>query len=255
MPQCSGITKKGTRCQHPVDKEGRVCHTHYGQSKEERKIRKLKRKVRELKRKKESTASEDNRLKEEYAPPHWKSASRIAGEKSEAWLKRNIPCAYCGGDLEDYRANKEVKDFECLDCGETYQLKSSENFSIENKNDRHITSSSYDKWKQALENDNVPNILILSYQRKKHDEPVKTNTFEAGNTSYKLRGIREIYVKEYVDSIYLISRSDVDEDMIEARERLGYKAQRNGWRGSYIVFDADQATLYYDGTDVLDITP
>jgi hypothetical protein len=52
-----------------------------------------------------------------------KSNQQAVKNATEAWAAENLYCPKCLGKLTGLKANTEVKDFDCLKCKETYQLK------------------------------------------------------------------------------------------------------------------------------------
>lgn len=180
------------------------------------------------------------RLPFEATPEHWKSQARIAGESGEIWCRKNLDCPFCGGELQDYETNYPVKDFECEDCQEDFQLKTSKSFNPDSGTS--ITSSSFEKWYKAIQKDNQPHLLVMKYKLRdvcKLSKKVE-NTFEIDKNSVSLRGHRIFNKNGFVEAIYLAEREDIDEDCLVKRDKLSKVARRNGWEGSYLSIEGDK---------------
>jgi len=94
----------------------------------------------------------------------YKSASQIARVLTEAWFDNEMYCPACSSDeLHRLPDNTKVKDFNCPECGETYQLKSkSRSFSNRVANSEYYTK--VDKIKRGLS----PNWSFLHYDSKEY---------------------------------------------------------------------------------------
>lgn len=194
--------------------------------------------------------TEERRLPFEKTPMHWKSLSRISGEAAEVWVKEKIECPFCEGDLEDFKTNHPVKDFYCEDCGEEFQLKATKKYVAEGTS--KITGSSFESWREAIDNDDQPSMLILTYSL--HDSAICSygnslyaNHFNKENTTVCLTGTRIFKRKGLVDKVYFLDKQHIDSSSLIARNKLGKHCRRSGWKGSYIEIDNSNAEEVYSG--------
>ena len=180
------------------------------------------------------------RLPFEETPEHWKSQARIAGESGEIWCLKHLKCPFCEASLDDYEANYPVKDFKCNRCRNEFQLKTSKTF--DPHSGTSITSSSFEKWYKAIQNDEQPNLLVMKYilrevcQIKEKIE----NPFEIDKNTVSLRGHRIFNKNGFVEAVYLAEREHIDEDCLDKRGKLSKTARRNGWKGSYLSIEGDK---------------
>lgn len=79
---------------------------------------------------------------------------------TEAWTARNIFCPACGHSLSPLKANLPVADLECTSCAQQYELKSKAGAF-----GKKIVDGAYATMMQRLNDDNAPNLLLLSYQK------------------------------------------------------------------------------------------
>ena len=180
------------------------------------------------------------RLPFEETPDHWKSQARIAGEAGEIWCMENLDCPFCGGTLEEYKANYPVKDFFCSECDEEFQLKTSKSFKPDNGTS--ITSSSFEKWYKAIQKNKQPNLLVMKYKLQEVcqiDKKVE-NTFKIDKNSVSLRGHRIFNKNGLVEAVYLAEKFEINEECLDKRNKLSKVARRNGWEGSYLSLDGDK---------------
>ena len=90
-----------------------------------------------------------------------KSNQQAVKNATEAWAAENLYCPKCLGKLAVLKANVEVKDFDCLKCKETYQLKARKT-SI----GKTITGADYFCMRQAIVGNTHPSIFLLQYDPK-----------------------------------------------------------------------------------------
>lgn len=179
-------------------------------------------------------------------PDHWKSQARIAGEAGEIWCSNNLNCPICdNGELEEYETNFPVKDFSCSNCDEDFQLKTSKTASPDSG--ESITSSSFEKWYNAILDERQPSLLILKYELtdSKPLEDSKENTFQIDKNTVSLRGYRIFKKTGFVDKVFLIKKEDIDEECLVKRDKLSKVARRNGWEGSYLKIDGNKFTQIF----------
>jgi type II restriction enzyme len=132
----------------------------------------------------------------------YRSKSQIARVLTEDWCARTLYCAGCKSDeLTQSRANTPGLDFNCENCGEAYQLKSSSRAPK-----AKIVDSAYSAMINAIRSDRVPNLLALHYS------PNWT-----------------------VSNLLLIPRFSYSESAIEKRQPLSVSARRAGWTGCNIL--------------------
>ena len=89
------------------------------------------------------------------------SASQQARVTTEAWAQENLYCANCDSEhLCAAPPNTQVVDFTCKGCAETFQLKSqSSRIGI------RVTDSGYDAMCRAIRANQIPNLILLHYDR------------------------------------------------------------------------------------------
>jgi type II restriction enzyme len=152
----------------------------------------------------------------------YKSPSQRARVLSEAWGRQNLYCARCAWPrLQSSPPNTQVVDFVCPTCAASFQLKSqSRAFS------RRICDAAYEPMRRAIEENRVPNLLALHYDR----------------------------LRWTVYSLVLIPSFALTLSSLEKRKPLGSAARRKGWVGCNILLmnipiDA-RITMVWRGTPV-----
>jgi type II restriction enzyme len=129
------------------------------------------------------------------------SKAQQARVMTEAWVGRNLPCARCGGHLDETAAGSRVHDFTCRSCGNEYELKSkSRRFG------KKIPGGAYVAMMDRLNSTRRPSLLLCEYDVV--ERTIKTVTVVPGFA--------------FVPGI------------VEARKPLASTAQRAGWVGCNI---------------------
>lgn len=133
----------------------------------------------------------------------YRSASQRARIISEAWAGSSVYCPRCDSPkLEPSSVNTKVVDFVCPRCTAAFQLNSqSQAFS------RRITDSAYEVMRQAIEQNRVPHLLALHYDR----------------------------LSWCVRSLTLIPSFALTISCLEKRKPLTATARRRGWVGCNIL--------------------
>jgi len=135
------------------------------------------------------------------------SKSQIARIKTEEWAIKNLFCPLCGNALEPSSANTKAYDFICSNCSQKYQLKASSK-SIGKK----LIGSEYYTFIRAIEDESVPNFLIMEYS-------TKNDCFVA---------------KEVI----FVPKVFITQEIIEKRKPLSASARRAGWTGYNLLFES-----------------
>ena len=104
--------------------------------------------------------------------------------------------------LNPTQNNTEAVDFNCLNCGSLFQLKSTKN-----PFGRKITDAAYDSMMRAILNDKLPHLFVLRYALPQ------------------------------VTDLLLIPSFSFSTSAIEARKPLSKSARRAGWVGCNIILD------------------
>ena len=129
------------------------------------------------------------------------SKTQQARVMTEAWVGRNLPCARCGGHLDETAAGSRVHDFTCRSCGNEYELKSKSG-----RFGKKIPGGAYAAMMDRLRSNRRPSLLLCEYDIA--EEIIKTITVVPGFA--------------FVPSL------------VEARKPLAPSAQRAGWVGCNI---------------------
>jgi type II restriction enzyme len=149
----------------------------------------------------------------------YRSGCQIARRVSEHWAAENLFCAACESDgVERARANTKAIDFACTRCPATYQLKAGRHW-----NERRIPDAGYSAMMEAIQSDNVPNLLVLQYS-----------------------------VEWQVENLMLIPSFFFNGSAIEKRNPLAATARRAGWVGCNILLsampDVGKLRIVHNGT-------
>jgi type II restriction enzyme len=133
------------------------------------------------------------------------SASQTARVDTESWAGSNMFCPNCGcSALVPFPANRPVADFQCVQCGDQYELKSqSTAFG------RKVADGAYETKIERLRSDTSPNLILLQYDRQ----------------------------HRRVENLTVVPRYFFVPQAIERRAPLRSTARRAGWVGSNILLD------------------
>ena len=142
-------------------------------------------------------------------PSSWKSQSKIWGEACEFWVRDNVACPRCSGNLMKHDANMVSSDHQCLDCGEEYQVKTGKSNFEKRDGTIKITGAEYKKTLESVLGIR-PNYLVIQYNK---DE------------------------KKIVKASFIL-KENISESNVLPRKPLGPNARRAGWQGCYLVFDS-----------------
>lgn len=129
----------------------------------------------------------------------YKSRSQLARVLSETWIENEMYCPSCPSEyLEPLPQGTRVFDFQCDNCEEKYQVKSTSR-PVGNR----ILDSEYNTMMAAIRNDSSPNLIVLHYSM-------------------------EHWI---VQDLLLIPRHMIVPSVIEKRKSLTSTARRAGWTG------------------------
>ena len=133
----------------------------------------------------------------------YRSLSQSARAVTEGWVAREMYCLACDSPrLDPTRGNTRSRDFECAECDEPYELKSS----ARRFGDR-VLDGAYATMRATVESGRTPNLLLLEYDRP-------------------WRGVRNLYA---------VHRGLLTPASIVRRSApLGPHARRAGWWGCSI---------------------
>jgi len=95
----------------------------------------------------------------------YKSNSQKARVFTEPFVEENFYCPYCGSHLVGCSNNREVRDFECSQCNENYELKSKQGRSL----GKTIADGAYNSMLERINNNNNPNFYFLNYDKENFD--------------------------------------------------------------------------------------
>lgn len=129
------------------------------------------------------------------------SKTQQARVMTEAWVGRNLPCARCGGHLDETAAGSRVHDFTCRSCGNEYELKSKSG-----RFGKKIPGGAYAAMMDRLHSTRRPSLLLCEYD------------------------IVELIIK----TITVVPGFAFTPNLVEARNPLAPNAQRAGWVGCNI---------------------
>jgi len=136
----------------------------------------------------------------------YKSKSQLARIRTEEWTLNNLFCPFCGHPFVASATNTKVYDFTCPICDQQYQLKA-----VSKKIGKKLVGSEYYTFIKAIENNCVPNFIIMEYSLN--------NTF--------------VIPQE----IFFIPKVFITKETIEKRKPLSETARRAGWTGYNLLFD------------------
>lgn len=133
----------------------------------------------------------------------YKSPSQIAKVVTEDWMLKNGYCPSCYSGLSKSKANSKVRDFDCPNRKNQYELKG--------KKGRHakkVTDGAYKSMIERIHEDNKPHFFFLAYDQ-----------------SFSVKNL--IAVPNYF----------FQSSVIEERKPLPPTAKRAGWIGCNILLD------------------
>jgi type II restriction enzyme len=134
------------------------------------------------------------------------SASQQARVMTEAWAQENLYCANCESEhLCAAPRNTHVVDFTCEGCVETFQLKSQSS-----RIGSRVTDSGYDAMCRAIRANQIPNLILLHYDR----------------------------ANWRVENVMLIPSFGFSLAAVEKRKPLAPTARRAGWVGCNILLSS-----------------
>jgi len=136
---------------------------------------------------------------------NYKSPAQIARVVSEAWGGTNLYCPNCDTScLSATPVNTAVYDYLCLVCRQHFQLKC-----MSAPIGRRIMDAAYNTMMRAINEDRVPNLFALHYERSSWT----------------------------VKNLLLIPHFALSSSAIQARTALSSVARRAGWIGCFIVLE------------------
>lgn len=84
---------------------------------------------------------------------------------TEPFVEENFYCPYCGADLIGRVNNDKVRDFDCSQCNENYELKSKQGKSL----GKTVADGKYQTMIERISNNSNPNFYFLNYDKKNFD--------------------------------------------------------------------------------------
>lgn len=127
------------------------------------------------------------------------SRSQIARVLTQDWVGRELGCLHCtASNLQPTAQNTKARDFECNECSEPYELKSSSR-----PFRRLVADGEYRTFLSTIESGRTPNLLLLHYDRN----------------SWTVRDLVAVH------------RSLLSRQLVVPRKPLGPNAKRAGWQG------------------------
>ena len=137
------------------------------------------------------------------APVVFESASQRARVWTEQWAAAHLFCPNCGAaKIESYKNNRPVADFNCLACGEDFELKSQKR-----QFGKKISDGAFGTMCQRLASDNNPNLILMNYD----------------------------LARLSVTNLFFVPRHFFVRDIIQERKPLAPTAKRAGWVGCNIL--------------------
>ena len=133
----------------------------------------------------------------------YKSPSQIAKVLTEDWMLKNGYCPSCHSGLSKSKANSKVRDFDCPNCKNQYELKGKKG-----KHTKKVTDGAYKSMIERIYEDNKPHFFFLAYDQ-----------------SFSVKNL--IAVPNYF----------FQSSVIEERKPLPPTAKRAGWIGCNILLD------------------
>lgn len=127
---------------------------------------------------------------------NYSSNAQIARVLTENWVNDNIYCPCCGEfPLSKFENNKPVADFQCSNCKEQYEVKSTKgNFT------NRVQDGAYSTMIDRITSSQNPNFFLLNY----------TNAYTVSN-------------------LLIIPKQFFTPDVIIKRKPLSAMAKRAGW--------------------------
>lgn len=143
----------------------------------------------------------------------YKSASQLARVYTENWVADNVYCPDCLSGLKKTKNNTRVLDFICRGCELPFELKSKRG-----KFGKTIPDGAYTSMIQVVRSGEQPNFLLLSYSPQL-----------------------------LVESLTLIPKRFIVEEMVIKRPPLSQTARRAGWVGCNLNLSIvpDDGKIYY----------
>ena len=135
----------------------------------------------------------------------YSSRSQIARVLTQDWVGRQVPCLACSTlPLTPTVQNTKTRDFECPECSEPYELKST------SRRFRHLVADGeYGTFCSTIGADRTPNLLLLEY------DPTNLG----------------------VKTLLAVHRSLISNQAVVPRRPLAGTARRAGWQGCSINLD------------------
>jgi len=133
------------------------------------------------------------------------SGSQNARAWSERWVRDEMYCPNCGNArIAQFKANRPVADFLCLECAEEYEIKSQKN-SFGNK----VLDGAFRTMRERLVSSNNPNLVLINYD---------VRLFSVTNA-------------------FIIPKHFFVPEIIQERAPLAPTARRAGWIGCNILLN------------------
>lgn len=129
------------------------------------------------------------------------SKAQQARVMTEAWVGRYLPCARCGGRLDETTAGTRVHDFTCRSCGNEYELKSKSG-----RFGKKIPGGAYAAMMDRLRSTRRPSLILCEYD----------------------------IVERTIKAVTVVPGFAFVPSLVEARKPLARTAQRAGWVGCNI---------------------
>lgn len=132
----------------------------------------------------------------------YQNPTQVARVVSECWCSENLYCAACNAEsLQQARANTRALDFRCMNCSETYQIKSQRKLNLTRIND-----GAYSAMLDAVQRNVAPNLVVMNYAEDWH-----------------------------INNLFLIPSLFFVESVLERRRPLNPQARRAGWVGCNLL--------------------
>lgn len=132
----------------------------------------------------------------------YKSGSQIARVITEPFVEQNAFCPSCGNSITAAIANSKVKDFECTNCPEEFELKSKKG-----KIGKIIPDGAYESMIDRINSMNNPSLYVLHYNEK----------------------------EKVAENLFIVPRYFFTPNLILKRKPLSPTARRAGWVGCDIL--------------------
>jgi len=130
------------------------------------------------------------------------SRSQAGRVLSQDWVSRELGCLRCSSlPLHATPQNTPARDFECVQCHEYYELKSTSR-----KFGRRVADGEYETFRSAVDSDAGPSLLLMEYDLH----------------ALSVRSLRAVH------------RSLLSGRVVVPRRPLSPSARRAGWQGCYI---------------------